>query len=137
MLLGTIPLGRAIQLDDGRQWTVLEARSLDEWRYDAPGTAVLFDHDPMRPVGWVTKAVLHREQLHLYGEPDDTFNPLSQGCTRLIRAGITNGLSPLLVTSQGHREFANHTSGIGEVHRIPEVSIVGNPRIDGARWLAT
>ena len=61
----------------------------------------------------------------------------AQGVVRLIRSGITNGLSPWLATSQGYREFANRTSGIGEVHRIPEVSIVARPHIAGARWMTT
>ena len=65
-------------------------------------------------------------------------NQSAEGVPPSISPGGRGRDSPTLTPCPpGYREFANRTSGMGEVHRIPEVSIVAKPHIAEARWMST
>ena len=90
-LVGWLPLGRPVQLDDGRHLT-MDPVSVDGWAHTVDLVPGLMGHDPHRPVGWVTKALLERDFLLLFGELDDTFDPHSRAADHVIRSGIVQGL---------------------------------------------
>ena len=111
-LIGWLPLGRPVQLDDGRRLT-MDAGSLDDWAHSFDLVPVLLAHDPHKPIGWVTKARLKSDCLYLYGELDDTFDPHSRAAGHVIRCGIVQGLSPLVTKSQSTRIYGDGKWGRG------------------------
>ena len=50
-LIGWLPLGRRVQLNNGRD-LVMDVGSVDEWAHTVDVVPVLLNHDPRRPVGW-------------------------------------------------------------------------------------
>lgn len=135
-LLGTIYLGRP---SADRRQTILEANSLDEWASEFRGEIlpVLLRHNPLHPVGWITRAHLTTSRLQLFGEWDDTFDPWSARCRDSVRTGRMNGLSPRIETRQSWRKYGTGAWGEGDVHHLAEVSITPDPSFLSAHWRTT
>ena len=134
MLLGSLPLGRDVELGKGR-WVRLSPERLEQWAAPGVMTPVLVGHDPDRLVGWCTRVQIHRDRAMLFGELDAGL-PGARGVARLVRAGSMDGLSPDVQTCEGTKWLpAQGRWGEGDVIDIAEVSVVWSPRIPDARWL--
>ena len=122
MLLGSLPLGRSLEIGRGR-WVHLSPETLEQWA-SAPGlqVPVLEEHDVSKLLGWATKVTFSRRQnkAYLFGELGG--GPDVARVSRLIRAEVTDGLSPQIVTHPGQVWYrAVGRWGDGNVVELPPV----------------
>lgn len=136
MLLGSLPLGRHVQLDRQRAW--FDADTLDEWAggLKAHPVPVLLGHDPDRVVGWCDKAVLSQDRAMLFGQLVAEY-PDARTVARMIRSRHRDGLSPGVKVRRGVERYYRAVGrwGEGTVLDLPELSVVFQPQVQGARWL--
>lgn len=133
MLLGALPLGRAVKLK-GRTVNLSEM-ALEEWASGNLMVPVLVDHDPDRLVGWCDRVKFDRGWAWLHGDLDPE-QPGARGVARLVRTGAMDGLSPLVRATRGEVFYkAAGRWAEGNVITLPELSVVWEPQLADARWL--
>ncbi|MBA2952198.1 hypothetical protein GON03_19460 [Nocardioides sp. MAH-18] len=133
--MGVIPLGGHVELRGGRLLEIVP-ETLEDFLDDGPSgtTPVLLEHDPTRPLGWVTNVRTKHHRLLVYGDLDTAY-PYAKAAERLIRSRTMYGLSPMVMTQNADRLYAPTGAwGRGLVASVPEVSLVWRPRIIGAAW---
>ena len=135
MLLGSLPLGRSVQLGGG-PWVHLSPESLEEWASGRCSVPVLEEHDVNKLVGWCDKVVFNRHQQKalLFGATRGR-----AGCRscRPARAGACDGgLSPSIVAHPGRVWLQQRGGGATATSsRLPELSVCQWPQNPDARWL--
>ncbi len=135
MLLGSLPLGRSVEYLPGR-WAHLSPVHLEEWA-SRPGlaTPVLVEHDIGKAVGWCSRVAFSRQlnRALFFGELD---GPDAARVARLVRARVTDGLSPRIRTHPGRVWLQQRGRwGDGYLVELPELSVCQWPKINDARWL--